>query len=273
MKRLLKKTWRAMGFLGALFLPLSAMAEEAAWSVGVGSEVYWFDWREYQGGEQLLVESGPLSKANIDLRIQQAQFYTSLAFSVGGGKTHYDGQLQNGTPYESDAWEKVTEAELQLGWQQDWGNLHVGLLQREWDRKIDGSSTVSSAHELYLWNLMTVGGEFVLKKASAWSAGIALDVGKPRSSYQRVYSSSFGNFSLEPGDGYYWRLMLNWKSGPWELAPFVQQQSMDKSEAVQLFPLAGGLLYTIVQPESERIEGGLRLRYVFGSTAGPTAGL
>ncbi len=262
---------RALGLIVAL-LPLPALAEAVEWRLGAGGELYWFDWREYQGGERLLVESGPLAKANIDLRLQTAALYTSLAFSLGGGKAHYDGQLQDGTPYASDAWESVAEAELQLGWQQPWGNVHLGLLHRGWDRKIDGDTMVSSAHELYRWRLFTLGTELLLIKTPVWTGSLQLDAGLPVDSYQKVYSAQFGNFELEPGDGYFWRLALAMRNGAWEFSPFVQQQTMDVSDPLQLPSRYDGQLYRIVQPASARVEAGLRMLYVFGGGAQANTG-
>src|SRR6218665_1619342 len=121
-----------------LLLPTPLMAAGLKWEVGVGGDAYWFDWREYDGDEQLLVESGPMMLGRGDLRLQAGDFYSRFSLALGGGKAHYDGQLQDGTPYQSDAWEGIVETELQLGWQQSWGSLYAGLMQRDWDRQIEG---------------------------------------------------------------------------------------------------------------------------------------
>ncbi|MGH8493046.1 MAG: hypothetical protein ACRERR_08075 [Moraxellaceae bacterium] len=262
--RFLKNEYFLLFFLSVLVSASPARALE--WSAGLGGDAYWFDWREYRDGEQLLVESGPMALGRADLRLQGDAFYSSLAFGWGGGKAHYDGQLQNGTPYESDAWEEVMETELQLGSQQSWGNMHAGLIQRDWDRQINGSGTVSSVHEVYRWRLLTVGTELALLTTPNGSTSLAIDIGLPIDSHQKVYSGEFGNFNLEPGNGHYWRLMLKWQQAAWELSPFLQQQTMDVSNSLQL-RARDGTLYSITQPESGRIEGGLRLRYVFGAGA------
>lgn len=247
-----------------LMLPAQLMAGNQMLEVGLGVDAQWFDWREYRGTEQLLVESGPLFLGRGDVRLQIDDFYGRYSLGLGGGKAHYDGQLQDGTPYQSDAWEAIVETELQLGWQQDWGNLHVGLMQRDWDRKIDGSSTVSSVHEIYRWRLMTIGAEVGLLQEPAFAIGLALDYGKAFDSWQKVHSDFFGDYNLEPGSGYFLRMALPLRSGAWEITPFVQKQTMAVSKSVQRYPIAGGPLYRIVQPESDRLEGGLRVRYVWG---------
>lgn len=264
MKQFLKKALQYWPMVFALALPLPVSAVQ--WDVGVGGDALWFDWREYRAGEELLAESGPLALGRADVRMQAADFYTSLGLAVGGGAAQYDGQLQDGTPYQSDAWEKVVETELQLGVQQHWGNVHVALLQRDWDRQIDGSATVSSVHEVYRWRLLILGGELQLARSAEWTTSFAVEAGVPVDSQQKVYSGFFGDFNLEPGDGYFWRLALPMRTGAWEFSPFLQSQSMDVSNKVRLTG-ADGLIYTVVQPESTRLEAGLRLRYALGGRA------
>ena len=254
-----------------LLLPTPLMAAGLKWEVGVGGDAYWFDWREYDGDEQLLVESGPMMLGRGDLRLQAGDFYSRFSLALGGGKAHYDGQLQDGTPYQSDAWEGIVETELQLGWQQSWGSLYAGLMQRDWDRQIEGSSTVSSVHEIYRWRLIVTGGEVNLVQTPSWNMALALDYGRAFDSWQKVHSDFFGDFNLEPGEGHFWRVSVPVRHGAWEFTPFVQGQTMEVSQGVQRYPLSGGPLYTIVQPESERIEGGLRMRYIFGNTRRPVA--
>ncbi len=270
MKRFLKSTRQTAILFAALVLSLPAAALE--WDVGVGGDAYWFDWREYRDGEQLLVESGPLLMGRADIRVQAADFYSSLALGWGGGKVEYDGQLQNGTPYKSDAWEEIMETELRVGVQQSWGNAYLGWMQRYWDRQIDGSASVSSVREEYRWRLLLAGGELLLGQAGEWNTALALQLGMPLNSWQKVHSRFFGDFNLEPGHGYYWHLALPLRKGAWEFSPFVQRQTMAESAALRLTG-ADGKLYNIVQPESSRLEAGLRLRYVLGSQSAAAASL
>jgi hypothetical protein len=262
MKFFLNDSARAIALVVALGSPLPAVALE--WDVGVGGDAYWFDWREYRDGEQLLVESGPLLLGRVDMRVEAADFYTSLALSWGGGQVEYDGQLQNGTPYKSDAWEEVVETELRVGVQRSWGSLHLGWMQRYWDRQIEGSATVSSVREEYRWRLLLVGGERLISQSGEWDTALAVQLGVPMNSWQKVHSGFFGDFNLEPGHGYYWSLALPLRKGAWEFSPFLQRHTMAESDEVKRTGADGGL-YNIVQPESTRLEAGLRLRYAWGT--------
>lgn len=272
MEQLLKTMGRCCALLAVLLLPLPVAALE--WGAGVGGDAYWFDWREYRDGEQLLVESGPLLMGKVDVRVTAADFYSSLALGWGAGEVEYDGRLNDlvGTPYQSQAWEEVMEAELQVGVQQSWGNVHWGLMQRNWHRKIEGNAAkgVASAEERYRWLIAFLGGELVVYNSAAWQAALAVDVGAPVKSFQKVYGVVYDAFEVEPGDGKFWRLAMPFRyimSGGHTLSisPYYQYQDMDDSNLAPAYidgvpVIINGKQASLYQPASKRREGGLSLR-------------
>ncbi|HEX6590625.1 MAG TPA: hypothetical protein VF050_01355, partial [Moraxellaceae bacterium] len=242
------------------------LAADWKWDAALGGDVRWFDWREEDNGEQLLRETGPLFAGEGLLRVENGAFYSSFGLNLGGGLARYDGRLQSGVPYEADAWEAISDAEWQLGLQEGSGNIHVGLMNRFWHRLIEGRGNVSSAEESYNWVLATVGGGLRLHQGREWSTGLSLDVGVPVSSRQKVYSAEYGDFSLEPGDGLFWRLALPMRSGNLMLRPYYQQQDMDESESVMRQARSNGQYYLLHQPASVRREFGLGVLWFFGAS-------
>lgn len=240
---------------------LAAPAAALEWSVALGGDVRWFDWREHQGDEQLLMEFGPLAMPALRLRADSGVLFTSLESGWGGGLTRYDGQLQTGPAYEADAWEEIIETEWKIGWQEARGSLALGLMQRDWRRHIEGSATVSSAEERYRWRLVTLGGQVLLPRSTQWQ--VALTVGVPVKSRQTVYTAQYDDLHLEPGDGLFWRLSFPFRPAAHPrltLEPYFQQQHMDESEPrlLRINGLSQNLL--AYQPASVRRELGLTLR-------------
>lgn len=250
----------------------AAMAAPAAfgWSADVGGDLRWFDWREEQNGRQLLAESGPVGTLLGDLTLNRGPVYVSAGLLWGGGLVRYDGHLQDAqrTPYAADAEELIAESRLRLGWRSDGWDAHLGLLQRDWHRYIEGSATVSSAEERYRWRLLTAGGELPLHRFAAWQLGLALEGGVPLNSFQKVYARYYDAFALEPGDGRYWRLALplrqHARSTGIVIEPYYQQQDMDHSNAVPLYRNGMPQGSEAYQPASVRRELGVSLRWVFG---------
>lgn len=249
-------------------LPVEATAVEAwQWDAAVGGDVRWFDWREHQGDKQLLMESGPMYAVAGQIRAQKREFYSSIEAGLGGGLAHYDGHLQTGAHYEADAWELLSDAEWQLGWQGADGNLHVGLMNRLWHRLIEGRGNVSSAEEEYDWLLFTVGGGVRIYQGQEWRVEVAADVGTPLDSKQTVYSAEFGDFRLEPGDGTFLRLSLPLRRGNLLLRPYYQQQDMDQSRSVLQRSRSSGQYYFLSQPASICRELGLGALWYFGAAS------
>lgn len=258
------------GFFALLpfLLPMPLAHAEFIWQAELGGDVRWFDWREHEGSKQLLMEQGPVASAAGKVLFQKEFFYTSLAATLGAGITHYDGHLQSpsgglGPVYEAPAFEQVLDTEWQIGLRETGGNVHIGLIRRDWHRMISGSDTVSSAEERYRWLLMTVGGEVGVFRAGPWQAALAMDVGFPVNSWEKVYSGFYGNFELEPGAGVFFRLGLPLRQKGWLLQPYYQQQGMLASRAVMRRG-ADNNIYLLHQPESVRREIGLTFLWQIG---------
>lgn len=256
---------RGLPVLLCLLAPPLALAEE--WSVQVGPDARWFDWREYRQGSQLLRESGPVGGLALQVEVRSGAGFARLDALAGGGLAHYDGHLQSGANYQSDAWETLSDVHLRAGWRDAGNELSAGLLGRGWHRYIEGSATVSSAEELYLWRIATLGAAHDLARLPGWR--VAVDVGMPVDSYQKVYSGYYDDFELEPGKGVYWRLALSHRLAAdrrFTLEPWYQEQHLGDSAAVRL--TQGGVDQGVraYQPASTRRELGLTLRFRLGAT-------
>lgn len=248
-------------------LAFSTPAAALDWQFSAGGDVRWFDWREYRNGRQLLMETGPLVAPLARLEVRAGGWFGRVDSLWGGGLARYDGHLQSGPGYEADAWEEIIETGWRLGWRTGGGEVSVGLLQRDWGRYIEGSATVSSAEERYRWRIATVGGAAMLPGSARWR--VALDVGLPVDSHQKVYSRSMDDFTLEPGDGIYWRLSLPYRpqaDGPLTLEPWYQEQYMEDSNVVRLTRNGVPQNLQAYQPESVRRELGLTLRWRLGGS-------
>lgn len=246
-------------------LAVSGAAPAADWRASVGGDLRWFDWREYQGGQQLLMERGPMAEPELQLELQQGHWFTRLNALWGGGFGRYNGHLQSGPAYTADTGEEIIDVEARLGWRSEKGGIHLGFMQRDWRRFINGSATVSSAEERYRWRLVTLGGEAGLLHSPVWR--MALNLGLPVSSYQKVYSGNADDFSLEPGDGFYWRLSFPFHAAgnALSLEPYYQEQYMQASDPVMLTLNGVPQNRLAYQPDSVRRELGVTLRWQFGS--------
>jgi hypothetical protein len=255
-------------------LAAATPAQAVEWGGAYGGDVRWFDWREYQRGEQLLKETGPLAALLVQLELREGPLFAQLETQWGGGLARYDGRLQTGPSYSADAWEEIIDSQLRLGYRGPTGSVHVGYMQRDWRRFIDGSASVSSAEERYRWRLATFGGDATLPWTSRWR--VALNLGLPTESYQKVYTNNADDFTLEPGAGFYWRLSFPFRPG-WQrypgltLEPYFQQQNMKDSDSVLLTQNGVSLNRRAYQPESYRRELGVTLRWYFAGEYERTA--
>jgi hypothetical protein len=260
-----------------LLVAWSGAVQALDWRVDAGGDARWFDWREYVAGDEILNETGPLFSPLVEARVSHGSAFAGLRALWGGGIAHYDGQLQSGAPYQADAVEEIVDAEWQAGWQGERGRIYLGYLQRDWRRFINGSDFVSSAEERYRWKFFTVSSEAqLLPWSSDWS--LAVSLGHPLESYQKVYTAHYDDFALEPGDGMYWRLAFPYRrrldSGELRLEFYYQEQDMERSDSVlvsrngvpQLTQCFGGPC-AFYQPASLRRELGLGLLWRIGGSA------
>lgn len=247
----------------------------------MGGDVRWFDWREHVGSKQIVMETGPLAAPMVDLKLHRQQLFLGVTSLWGGGLATYDGHLQATPPqalgpaYESEAWEEIIDTEWRLGWEEERGSAHLGFMQRDWRRYIEGGAGVSSAEERYRWRLLTVGGEAPLPGSRNWR--LALKLGLPLESDQKVYSAKYDTLALEPGDGVFWRVALpyqqDFSEGNLRLELYYQQQDIDASPAVQAakngvpqLTQCFGQPCRFYQPASIRRELGLSLLWRFGGS-------
>lgn len=249
-----------------VLLVMAGVLQAEEWRVQAGPDLRWFDWRESLGGSQLLMERGPLPGLSLQVEVRQGDWFARADTVLGGGLARYDGHLQSGASYEADAWEQLGDSHLRLGWRGGSGEVSLGVLQRDWRRYIEGSASVSSAEERYRWRIATLGG--VHEVWPGWP--LALDVGVPFDSYQKVYSRYYDDFVLEPGRGAYWRLALAHRlAGHPRLTvePWYQEQRMADSDAIEVRLNGVPQGIRAYQPASVRRELGITLRFRLGEAA------
>lgn len=233
------------GAIAVLYASLS----QAQTDLSVGIDSRWFDWREYEQGNRLLVEAGPQALLTVQVKSTQAEWWWQIEGRVGGGLAQYDGALQDGTPYQSLAFEQVLEAEMRAGYQWPQANAYVSVQRRDWWRYINGSDTVASAQEKYAWNMATVGSEISIPPIFKQAASVHVQIEKSLQTKQSAKSSR-GTIHLEPGASYLYHvgLLLHNKENALTIEPYYQYQLIPKSDAVNGF----------FQPESLRQELGVK---------------
>ncbi|HET8731272.1 MAG TPA: hypothetical protein VFM34_09210 [Moraxellaceae bacterium] len=259
------KKFRAL--ICAALMGLAHSAGAAEWQATAGADVRWFDWREYQGGHQLLMERGPLAAPSLGIAVWQEGWFARVDSVWGGGMTRYDGHLQSGPAYSARSWEEILDTHWRAGWQGETLSFNAGLLQRDWRRFIEGSTTVSSAEERYRWRIATVGGS--LRLSGMGEPRLSLDIGMPVERHQTVYSRQFDRFYLEPGNGVWWRMAGSWalpKDARFSLEPWYQEQHLADSASVTLTRNGVAQPFQAYQPQSVRRELGVTLRFLLGAT-------
>lgn len=256
----------ALGVVGVLLAAGSGpLLAAPSFSLAAGGDGRWFDWRESIDGHQVLAETGPQVLGVGQLAVMSGPWRASVESQWGGGMTRYDGHLQTGAPYVADASEAVVDTDWRIAWRNESGEVSLGVLQRDWRRLIEGSTTVSSAEERYRWRLLVWGMAATVVQTPSWSGRISARVGMPVERKQKLYlGGSYDDATLEPGNGLYWRLAfpLQGKSeSRLSLEPYFQEQRMQQSEAVVL--TRGGVPtgLGVYQPASARRELGVTLRW------------
>lgn len=105
-----------MKYLLTLYLTIFSLAGNAAEfssfydrSFSVGGEYRSWDNREFKNGSQLMRDYGKLSGVKLEYRtpFDDGSWLFSMSYSYVSGGTTYDGQLQDGTPYESKSQNKI----------------------------------------------------------------------------------------------------------------------------------------------------------------------
>ncbi|MDP2227845.1 MAG: hypothetical protein Q8J78_10275 [Moraxellaceae bacterium] len=255
----------ALLLMSALASASAFASNGAAVSVKIGGDARWFDWREFRDGEQLLSEMGPQVLPAVRTEVALADFFAALDVQYGGGIAYYDGQLQNGTPYTSIAWEAVLDANWILGWREVRGEVTVGMLQRDWRRFIEGDAQVSSAEERYRWRIAVIGGEWRVWQSRDWEWRVSAQFGRPFERKEKVYfATGEDTVTLEPGQGNYVRIglpLFPLQNPTLRIEPYYQQQDLARSEIVPMTQNGVFLGYGVFQPESVRREVGLALRW------------
>lgn len=247
-----------------LFLGYSFSAYGVEWETTLGGDTRWFDWREHESGKQVLMEYGQLLGVVGDITLKDGDMIGRLGTGLSGGLTQYNGHLQNplgglGAKYKSRAFEAIMETKAQIGWKISEQEIRAGYLRRDWHRYISGSSGVSSAEELYSWQLATIGASIILPLGSIKKLPLSFDAGFPLRSDQRVYSVHYGDFDLTPGDGKYFRISTLFSYNEWQFIPYFQYHDMTESNRV-LRTTSSGASYYLYQPASLMRELGLTVR-------------
>jgi len=132
--------------LALFMMPASASAAEESFFSTLEFEAYaataYFTWEEYDNGERLLEETGPLFGAGGKLRVPvRGRLAADFRGEVFGGRVDYDGQTWDGDPVTTDTDYVGVKLEADLGWDLIASEKTVfapfaGLGARIWEREL-----------------------------------------------------------------------------------------------------------------------------------------
>lgn len=253
-----------------LIFPKIVRADGVGWGVGLGVDLRWFDWRESRSGQTFLKESGPLTAVTAQMKLACGPVYASADVAVGGGRTAYEGHLLDDrkTPYDTDALERLVESRGLLGVEAERWEMHAGLMQRDFDRFIQGGPHAASLEERYRMQMATIGAGLKLASLGEWTLSAAVDAARSLKGSQEVHTSSYDAFSLQAGDSRFWRLSfplrMTQRRHVTTIEPYVQEQRTDASSAVALTLDGVAQDVSARQPEVLRREWGVAVRMAYG---------
>ena len=127
----------------------------AADEYDVYAKIESFTWKEFDGGSQLLKESGPIYGIGLSVK---GDIFKSLTLKTRGelfmGSVDYDGQTQAGTPVETDTDYKGLKIEVDGGRkiiekEESSFEPFVGLGVRRWTRDIQSTGSAIGYEETW----------------------------------------------------------------------------------------------------------------------------
>lgn len=223
-----------------------------------------FNWKEFEGGDELLEEDGPLFLAGGFLEIgpKQGIGIKGLA-EVYGGTIDYDGSTWEGVPVSSDTSYSGVKGEGTLGLgvqgkQGLYGKPFVGLGLNFWSRELDTDEEGDQGNLGYdeswstLYGLAGVAGSLEMNEKAKLFGQIALHL--PLYNHVEYDFSNIGGddrVEVEPDKDFGFLLEAGLVYSSFRIALFYQEMNFGKSDEERV-----GLETVVWQPESEaRIVG------------------
>lgn len=245
-------------------------------SVGVES----FLWKEYNGGQRLLRESGPRLTIGLTLgHLLHANLAKPYVMEIRGyvGLIDYDGQTQAGVPVKTDVDYFGVSAEV-MGAHPLRGshrsNVLFGLGVDTWIRDIqDGIAANGSPTFGYQEDYFIIYGKLgpgFLFQSGARRSFLQFGIKYPFYSYERAHLSTVGfddDVNLKPGkkiSGFAkWQIIGGKEIGISRFGASLYYDSFRFSASGSKTVSAGGTLFSVHQPESRMDVFGASLEYYF----------
>lgn len=260
----------AGGCLGlSLGTAAPALADTSRYAVGAGVER--FLWREYDsGGAKLLEEEGPRFFIGLDAeRTMPSDWTYGFRGRLYSGEVDYDGQLQDGTPAETDTdYEGVKIAldfahPLAAAGGASLVSFRFGVGVDWWDRTIEDTATANGYTERYRIPYLDFGLTYRWDEPLGFYAEGGIR--HPFSTKESI--DDYGNYDdieLEPDGDLSPYLGVGYRfPARWDVELYYESYRFGASDKERL-TIGGVPTNTVVfQPESEQDTVGLNVRYWF----------
>jgi hypothetical protein len=248
----------------AVFLPILPAAH-AAQSGGLYLQVKGYNWKEYDGSQELLEESGPLFGIGLRLEPDPAKVSAQGRIEAYFGQVNYDGQTFDGAPIEDEtayvgmigdldvalpAWVDAKKKHSIL--------LFVGGGAHIWQRDLGQENEDLGYTEEWMMFYARAGGGFYLAETGAVKAFVAGGVKVP------VYTSNgvtvddgvdTQDVTLEPKGQPGPFIEAGWRWKKYFANVFYEYILMEESDPETIFVSVPGLTtpveFTLFQPESD----------------------
>lgn len=263
--------------------PISGQTAESIWASG-DDEIRFsfylgiqdFYWDEHDAGEKILDENGYLLELGMQYdnlnRASEGGVY-QFKGGMNFGQVKYDGQTQSGTPVKTDVNYGVFYLEGSGGYRFETGesssvDLMAGLGLNGWSRDLENSITATGTpvygyqedYSMWFWRLMA-GFNF---STEGWFHHLHGGIKRPFFVEQRVEAFDL-DLEPEPKNALFveWRsdFSFNYGKPRYGIAIYYEETRFDKSQ--ESAGISGGTPIIAYQPESNRIEQGIRFHWYF----------
>lgn len=251
--------------VAAILLVSALPAADASQGGGLYLQVKGFNWKEYDGSDQLLEETGPLFGLGLRLDPNPVKLSAQGRIEAYFGQVDYDGQTFDGVPVEDEtayvgvigdldaslpAWVDATKSRSIL--------LFAGGGAHTWQRDLGQENEDLGYTEEWIMLYARAGGGFYLSETGTVKAFVAAGVKVP------VYTSNSvtvddgfdsQDVTLEPKGQPGPFVEAGWRWKKYFVNAFYEYIQMDESDPetidVTIPGLAGTVPFTLFQPESD----------------------
>jgi len=204
-----------------------------------------FTWKEYEGGEQLLKESGFLHEFGFSHRFNSDFLYIKPYAGIEIGSVNYDGQTQSGTPVESDTnyWGVLTR--LSIGKEIGLFFGETGIGYDYWKRNIETSSAIGYTET---WNQFYIPIRFGVQ--GNLSDTKLYGFGEYRINIKTNNEPSIAPVTLKPKSDLFFSIGCGVKVKRISMELSYSYDRWKKSD--KEYYISGGKVYAVWQPKSKR---------------------